>query len=55
MDMMDLSLSALSVFSAVMLVYEWLSLYNKVDYGVMFFAGLLVGAISTLIIKNRKS
>ncbi|ADB58430.1 hypothetical protein [Archaeoglobus profundus] len=53
MDMMDVSLTALTVFSAVMLVYEWMSLYNNVDYGVMFFAGLLAGTLSALIIKGR--
>lgn len=53
MDTMDVSLSALAVFSAVMLVYEWMSMYDKIDYGVMFFAGLLVGAISILIAKKK--
>ena len=52
---MDLGLSALVVFSAVMLVYKWLSIFNRVDYGVLFFTGLLAGAITILIIRSRKN
>ncbi len=50
MDTRELGLSALMVFSAVMLTYKWLSLYNKADLGVIFFAFLLTLALGGLFI-----
>ncbi|MBO8182234.1 MAG: hypothetical protein H0Z28_05500 [Archaeoglobus sp.] len=50
MDTRELGLSALMVFSAVMLTYKWLSLYNKADPGVIFFAFLLTLALGGLFI-----
>jgi hypothetical protein len=48
----DIGFAALAVFSAVMLTYEWLSLYNKVDYTVNFYAGMLVFAMAVLILRR---
>jgi hypothetical protein len=38
------------VFSAIMLTYKWLSLYDRVDLGVIFFAFLLTLALGGLFI-----
>jgi len=38
------------VFSAVMLVYKWLSLYDRVDAAVMFFAFLLTLSLGGLLL-----
>jgi|Deesub1362A_J573_1020465.scaffolds.fasta_scaffold00078_25 hypothetical protein len=58
MDTRELGLSGLMVFSAIMLTYKWLSLYNKVDLGVIFFAFLLtlslVGLFISIGIRMRK-
>ncbi|AGK60848.1 hypothetical protein Asulf_00840 [Archaeoglobus sulfaticallidus PM70-1] len=48
----DLGLAVLAVFSAVMLAYKWLSLYDMVDMGVIFFAGLLSFSIVALILRR---
>jgi hypothetical protein len=53
MEAKDVGFGFLAVFSSVMLVYEWLSIYDRVDLGVMFFAGLLTFSISMLLIKNK--
>ncbi len=46
----DIALTAIMVFSAVMLTYKWLSLYNNVDATVIFFAFLLTLSLGALII-----
>jgi len=46
----DIALTAIMVFSAVMLTYKWLSLYNNVDAAVIFFAFLLTLSLGALII-----
>ncbi|RLI96324.1 MAG: hypothetical protein DRP00_05440, partial [Candidatus Aenigmatarchaeota archaeon] len=50
MDVRDVLLSAVMVFSASALVYKWLSLYNKVDVGVIFLASLLVLSLALLLL-----
>jgi hypothetical protein len=50
METREVALSALMVFSAVMLTYKWLSLYDRVDFGVIFFAFLLTLALGGLFI-----
>ncbi|AEA48005.1 hypothetical protein [Archaeoglobus veneficus] len=46
----DIALTAIMVFSAVMLTYKWLSLYDRVDMAVIFFAFLLTLSLGALII-----
>lgn len=46
----DVVLSVISVFSAAALVYKWLSLYNRVDGTVIFFAALLIASLTLLLI-----
>lgn len=52
MGAMESGLAALSVFSAVMLTYNWLSLYDNVDYVVIFYAGMLVASLASLILRK---
>ncbi len=46
----DVVLSVIMIFSAAILVYKWLSLYNKVDGTIIFFASLLVTSLALLLI-----
>uniref|UniRef100_A0A7C3RCF1 Uncharacterized protein n=1 Tax=Archaeoglobus fulgidus TaxID=2234 RepID=A0A7C3RCF1_ARCFL len=50
MDARDIVLSVVSVFSAAALVYRWLSLYDRVDLTVIFFATLLIASLTLLLI-----
>ncbi|AAB89792.1 MULTISPECIES: hypothetical protein [Archaeoglobus] len=50
MDARDIVLSVISVFSAAALVYRWLSLYDRVDMTVIFFATLLIASLTLLLI-----
>jgi len=50
MDARDIVLSVISVFSAAALVYKWLSLYDRVDGTVIFFATLLITSLTLLLI-----
>lgn len=53
MDAKDVAFTILAVFSAVMLVNKWLSLYDNQDISVVFFAALLTFSFSALIIKTK--
>ncbi|RLI79288.1 hypothetical protein DRP05_04275 [Archaeoglobales archaeon] len=50
MEPRDIGLAILMVFSAVMLTYKWLSLYDNVDVAVIFFAFLLTLSLGGLLI-----
>ncbi|AGK62059.1 hypothetical protein Asulf_02101 [Archaeoglobus sulfaticallidus PM70-1] len=50
MENRDVAISAVMVFSAVMLTYKWLSLYDRVDASVIFFAFLLTLSLGALFI-----
>ncbi len=50
MEARDIFIVAVMAFSAVMLTYKWLSLYDNVDAGVIFFAFLLTLSLGALII-----
>ncbi len=50
MEARDIFIVAVMAFSAVMLTYKWLSLYDNVDAGVIFFAFLLTISLGALII-----
>jgi hypothetical protein len=50
MEARDIFIVAVMAFSAIMLTYKWLSLYDNVDAGVIFFAFLLTISLGALII-----
>ncbi len=55
MKMIDakyIGLMFLAVFSGSMLVYTWLSLYNRFDPGVIFYAVLLIFSFSMMLIRR---
>lgn len=51
-DAKYIGLIVLAVFSGSMLVYTWLSLYNRFDYSVMFYAALLIFSFSLMLLKR---
>ncbi|MDD3041717.1 MAG: hypothetical protein PHW56_02040 [Methanosarcinaceae archaeon] len=51
-DAKYIGLIVLAVFSGSMLVYTWLSMYNRFDYGVMFYAALLIFSFSLMLLKK---
>lgn len=51
-DAKYIGLMVLAVFSGSMLVYTWLSLYNRFDPSVMFYAALLIFSFSMMLIKK---
>jgi hypothetical protein len=48
-------LIVLAVFSGSMLVYTWLSMYNRFDLSVMFYAALLILSFSLMLVKGKTS
>ncbi len=50
MDTRDIVLAALMVLSAIMLTYKWLSLYDRIDGSVIFFAFLLTLSLGGLLL-----
>lgn len=42
----------LAVFSGSMLVYTWLSLYNRFDPGVIFYTSLLIFSFSMMLVRR---
>jgi hypothetical protein len=48
----QIGLIVLAVFSGSMLVYTWLSLYNRFNPSVMFYAALLIFSFSLMLIKR---
>ncbi|WP_048138157.1 hypothetical protein [Methanosarcina horonobensis] len=50
-----IGLIVLAVFSGSMLVYTWLSLYNRFDPSVMFYAALLILSFSLMLVKGKTS
>jgi len=50
-----IGLIVLAVFSGSMLVYTWLSLYNRFDSSVMFYAALLILSFSLMLVKGKTS
>jgi len=53
-DAKYIGLIVLAVFAGSMLVYTWLSLYNRFDLSVMFYAALLIFSFSLMLIKRWK-
>jgi hypothetical protein len=52
LDAKYIGLVVVALFSSSMLVYTWLSTFNRVDYSVIFYAALLVLAFSLMISKK---
>ncbi|MET1124249.1 MAG: hypothetical protein ABWW66_03160 [Archaeoglobaceae archaeon] len=50
MSYRDITLAALMTISAAALVYRWLSLYDRVDAYVIFFATLLMASTAALLL-----
>ncbi len=50
MDAREVVLSVIMTFSAAVLVYKWLLLYNKIDGTIIFFATLLVASLALLLL-----
>lgn len=46
----EILLSVIMVFSAAGLVYKWLSLYERVDFVIVFLAALLIASLSLFLI-----
>ncbi|AAM06426.1 conserved hypothetical protein [Methanosarcina acetivorans C2A] len=51
-DAKYVGLIVLAVFSGSMLVYTWLSLYDRFDPSVMFYAALLILSFSLMLVKR---
>jgi hypothetical protein len=47
-----IGLIVLAVFAGTMLVYTWLSTFNRVDYSIMFYAALLIISFSLMLVKR---
>jgi hypothetical protein len=52
-DAKYIGLIVLAVFSGSMLVYTWMSLYNRFDLSVMFYAALLIFSFSMMLVKRE--
>lgn len=54
-DAKYIGLIVLAVFSGSMLVYTWLSLYNRFDPSVVFYAALLIFSFSLMLVRGKAS
>lgn len=54
-DAKYIGLIVLAVFSGSMLVYTWLSLYNRYDSSVVFYAALLIFSFSMMLVRAKTS
>ena len=52
MDARYIGLIVLAVFAGTMLVYTWLSTFNRFDYSIMFYAALLIISFSLMLVKR---
>jgi hypothetical protein len=52
LDARYIGLIILAVFAGTMLVYTWLSTFNRFDYSIMFYAALLIIAFSLMLVKR---
>jgi hypothetical protein len=52
-DAKYIGLIVLAVFSGSMLVYTWLSLYNRYDPSVVFYAALLIFSFSLMLVRTK--
>jgi hypothetical protein len=51
-DARYIGLIVLAVFAGTMLVYTWLSTFNRFDYSIMFYAALLIISFSLMLVKR---
>jgi hypothetical protein len=52
LDAKYIGLIVLAVFAGTMLVYTWLSTFNRFDYSIMFYTALLVISFSLMLVKR---
>lgn len=52
-DAKYIGLIVLAVFSGSMLVYTWLSLYDRYDLSVVFYAALLIFSFSMMLVRAK--
>jgi hypothetical protein len=52
LDAKYIGLIVLAVFAGTMLVYTWLSTFNRFDYSIMFYAALLIISFSLMLVKR---
>ena len=53
LDAKYIGLIFLAVFAGTMLVYTWLSTFNRFDFGIMFYAALLILSFSLMLVKRN--
>jgi hypothetical protein len=52
LDAKYIGLIVLAVFAGTMLVYTWLSSFNRFDYSIMFYTALLIISFSLMLVKK---
>jgi hypothetical protein len=52
LDAKYIGLIVLAVFAGTMLVYTWLSTFNRFDFSIMFYAALLIISFSLMLVKR---
>ncbi len=52
LDAKYIGLIVLAVFAGTMLVYTWLSKFNKFDSSIMFYAALLIISFSLMLVRR---
>jgi hypothetical protein len=53
LDAKYIGLIILAVFAGTMLVYTWLSTFNRFDFSIMFYAALLILSFSLMLVKRN--
>jgi hypothetical protein len=51
-DAKSIGLIFLAVFAGTMLVYTWLSTFNRFEFSIMFYAALLILSFSLMLIRR---
>jgi hypothetical protein len=51
-DAKSIGLIVLAVFAGTMLVYTWLSTFNRFEFSIMFYAALLILSFSLMLIRR---
>ena len=51
-DARYIGLIVLAVFASTMLVYTWLSTFNRFDFSIMFYTALLIISFSLMLVKR---
>jgi len=51
-DARYIGLIVVAVFAGSMLVYTWLSIFNRFDSSIMFYAALLIISFSLMLVRR---